>query len=528
MTDPQTATGNPGRRLPPPTFFDPTFERLPAAAAFDGEQPGPVLLLFDPRADRAWVADAAIALATGWNAAGRRTVLADLSIEDPILHERVGVPNLDGVVDLFLYGASLARSARPVPGRGFLLITAGTYTPDPEAILRHPRWEKIVAGFREAQASLLLFVPLDAPELGALGRWASDVVVLGEHGDGELFESIVPPEFRLRAWLTPPARPGSQPPRAVAVPTTPGERFPEPEPVPPWKAPPREPAPPPPAPASHAAEVATYVPAAELPVPDPQWEETVEPEPWTGKRRKSKSIPKERKLSPLMLVLLVLLFIVLAAAAAVTFLPDLLPGWERPAAAPASSARLPGRRPQVAARPAGTARPYSVHVGAYWGVSAYDEAVQLAKRVESGFPGTSAYVFPEETSGILYYKVYAGMLDDTVQAAALRTRLVSARLVNPEAVGGPGGLIQKRPWTFDVGEFPTREAADRRAAEFATQAIYVSPTAVPQTDGSERWTLYAGAYPDSAHAEPMKKTLQSARVPARLVQRVGRAPATSK
>jgi hypothetical protein len=39
MTDSQTATGNPGRRLPPPTFFDPTFERLPAAAAFDGEQP---------------------------------------------------------------------------------------------------------------------------------------------------------------------------------------------------------------------------------------------------------------------------------------------------------------------------------------------------------------------------------------------------------------------------------------------------------------------------------------------------------
>ncbi|MBV9109046.1 MAG: hypothetical protein JO306_06550, partial [Gemmatimonadetes bacterium] len=151
MTDPQTATGTSGRRLPPPTFFDPTFERLPSAAAYDPEHPGPVLLLFDPRADRRWGADAAIALATGWNAAGRRTVLADLSIEDPILHERVGVPNLDGVVDLFLYGASLARSARPVPGRGFLLITAGTYTPEPEAIFRHQRWEKIVEGFREAQ-----------------------------------------------------------------------------------------------------------------------------------------------------------------------------------------------------------------------------------------------------------------------------------------------------------------------------------------------------------------------------------------
>jgi cell division protein FtsN len=95
-------------------------------------------------------------------------------------------------------------------------------------------------------------------------------------------------------------------------------------------------------------------------------------------------------------------------------------------------------------------------------------------------------------------------------------------------VGGPAALIQARPWTFDLGEFPTREAADRRAAQLATAAIYVSPTAIPQTDGTERWTLYAGAYPDSARAEPMKKTLQAARLPARLVQRVGRAPAISK
>lgn len=518
MTDPQTATGNPGHRLPPPTFFDPTFERLPAAAAFDGEQPGPVLLLFDPRADRAWVADAAIALATGWNAAGRRTVLADVSIEDPILHERVGVPNLDGVVDIFLYGSSLARSARPVPGRGFLLITAGTYTPDPEAILSHPRWEKIVAGFREAQASLLLFVPIDAPALATFGRWSNDVVLLGDRGDGELFESVVPDHFRLRAWLTPPARPGAEPSRAPTA-----ERFPEPEPVPPWKAPPRDPAPP--APAEPAA-AAPYLPVADLPVPDPEWEATVDPEPWDRKKRKG--IPKERRVSPLMLVLLVILFIVAAAAAAVTFLPDLLPGFERPAEAPKSATRLPGRRPTAPARPAGTARPYSVYVRAFQGTGAYEAARQEAARVEREFREIPAYVFPEETSGMTYYKVYAGMLDDTVQAAALRARLVDAGLVNPDDVGGPAAMIQARPLTFALGDFPTREAAEARAAELATAAIHAVPTAIPQTDGSERWTLYAGAYPDSARAEPMQRTLQAARLSPRLVTRVGRAPATPK
>jgi hypothetical protein len=169
-----------------------------------------------------------------------------------------------------------------------------------------------------------------------------------------------------------------------------------------------------------------------------------------------------------------------------------------------------------------------VYVSAFQGDRGYDAAVKLARRVESGFAGTAAYVFPEEVRGIVYYKVYAGMLDDTVQAAALRDRLVAAHLANSDGESGPAALIQARPWTFDLGAFPTQAAAAGRAAELATAGIYGSPTAVPQTDGSERWTLYAGAYPDSARAEPMKKTLQSARLPARLVQRVGRAPAISK
>jgi len=100
MTDSAAASDAPGRRLPAPTFFDPSFERLPAPAAFDEGRPGPVLLLFDPRSDREWVADAAVAIATAWNAGGRRTVLADLSLEDPVLHERIGMGNLDGIVDI--------------------------------------------------------------------------------------------------------------------------------------------------------------------------------------------------------------------------------------------------------------------------------------------------------------------------------------------------------------------------------------------------------------------------------------------
>jgi hypothetical protein len=536
MTDPQTATGDPGPRLPPPTFFDPAFERLPAAAAWTGGDPGPVLLLFDPRADRAWVADAAIALATGWNAAGRRTVLADLSIEDPVLHERVGVPNLDGVVDLFLYGASLARSARPVPGRGFLLITAGTYTPDPEAIFRHPRWEKIVAGFREAQASLLLFAPLDARGLPALARWAAEAVVLGDRAEGELFESLVPPGARIRAWLTPPARPGADvrpvDARAAAAPqpAPPSvDRFPQPEPaagIQPWNAPPREPAPRGPQPLPTAADAA-HVPAQALPVPEVQWDDTVAPEPG-GKTRKKKSIPKQRKVSPVLLVLLVLVLMAVAVGVAVAFLPGLLPSKTSGPHARAVGGRLPAPRPTIVAAPAGTPRPYAVFVRAYQGDGGHRAALDLASQVERDFPGTVAYVTPEEMSGVLYYKVMAGMLDDTAQAAALRKRLVDGHVASPDAAGGRSAIVQARPWAYDVGDFPSREAAQTQASALAARAIDTYAVPVPRTDGSESWTLYAGAYPDSARAEPMKKMLEAAGLPARLVRRVGRAPATSK
>ncbi len=117
MTDPHAHAGPPGAPTSP-TFFDPSFERLPSSVGGDTAAPGPVLLVFDRGADREWAADAAVALATGWHAAGRRTVLADLCLEDPFLNERIGMPNQEGVVDIFLYGASLARSARAVPGRG--------------------------------------------------------------------------------------------------------------------------------------------------------------------------------------------------------------------------------------------------------------------------------------------------------------------------------------------------------------------------------------------------------------------------
>ncbi|MDP9348328.1 MAG: hypothetical protein M3P24_04185, partial [Gemmatimonadota bacterium] len=79
-----------GPEVPSTTFFDPASSSLPDALAWSMEHPETVVLLLDASADREWAADVAVALASAWARAGRRVVLADLHLENPVLHERMG------------------------------------------------------------------------------------------------------------------------------------------------------------------------------------------------------------------------------------------------------------------------------------------------------------------------------------------------------------------------------------------------------------------------------------------------------
>lgn len=524
MTDIHSTPGSAGRRLPEPTFFDPSFERLPAAASYDAARTGPVLLLFDRAADRDWAADAAIAIATGWNAAGQRTVLADLSLDDPMLAERIGMSSMEGVVDIFLYGASLARSARPVPGRGFYLISAGTYTPDATAILRDARWEKIISGFRSAGASLLLFVPSDAVGLPALARYAYDAILLGDPSHEAALEKDAPGGVTMNAWLTPPAQPPrpQQPPRpAVAVPEAPAPpaapRFAEPEApagIRPWLAPPRE-AEPVVGEEFRSAEQTVGAPAATLPVPAPDWEKGGE---------EAAPAKKGSRVSALLTLLLLLAVLAGAVYLLLQQYPQLLGGTPGAAKAdPAARAVPAATRGPVAG--AGTALPYAVFVKAY---QEYEPARQLAASVSSRFPDSRFYVTPEMTGDKLYYKVFSGVLADSADAAALRGRLMKAGVVSAEDVGTEEDLILVRPLTLELGETPTQEAAQSRADSLARRAIPAYAVAVPFSDGSERYKVYGGAFTDSAAAAPMMKMVQQAGLPARLVARTGRVPAAQK
>lgn len=458
---------------PPPTVrvADPESDALPEALRPRAHDP-PVLLLLDNAENAQWAARLAIAIAGAWTGGGRRVVLADLHLEDPRLHEYLGEPNLDGVVDTFLYGASLARTARPTVGHGFYLIPAGTYTADVSALYHHPRWDKIVAGFAEANAALVVFAPPSAFPLAERFGASAEIVFFGE--------PLPLPEARSRV-------------RAIVLPAE------------------REMAPVlPPPPEDRTLQIAIE-PLSPLPEAD-FGDATVE-QPPPRKRKHG-----QRGASPLLWAGMVALGL---AAAAVWFFrerPEMLPFQAE--TAPSSAAR-----DAIATRVAGSVGvplAYSVQVKAFDALqAARDEVARNRRRVSD----TPFFVSPERIDGILYHRVMGGMLPDTAAAAALRDRLVEAGVIDAEdASGGAWSLIRDAPLAFGLGGFATRAQAEARADSLFDRGVPAYAVAVPLADGTERWQLYGGAFLDSTSAEGMGEILAAARLPARLERRVGRPP----
>jgi len=125
-------------------------------------------------------AETALGLARAWSEAGHRVVLADLSLDEPILHELLDLPNDEGVTDAVSMGASVGRVAQRVPDTRMFLVSAGTPVADPEALLTRARWKALCQGFVEAGATLVAFAPGEAGTAEGLFGQATDVVLVGE------------------------------------------------------------------------------------------------------------------------------------------------------------------------------------------------------------------------------------------------------------------------------------------------------------------------------------------------------------
>jgi len=137
-----------------------------------------LVALVPTTADLVWAAKAAWDIARIAARGGRRVALIDLGIEEPCLHQTVGLTPSDGIVDAFEYGVSLAKAAHEVDGVFF--IAAGSYTASAGDLYAHTRWRKLQAGFRSEGALLLLF--LSATGLGKLSAVADGAIVLAPEG----------------------------------------------------------------------------------------------------------------------------------------------------------------------------------------------------------------------------------------------------------------------------------------------------------------------------------------------------------
>jgi hypothetical protein len=547
--------------------FTPGSGPVPGSALPGSDYPGPGFFLIATGNDPDWEADAAIAIATAWSAAGRRVVLADLQVDDPRLHERLGLPNLEGVVDIFLYGASLSRNARVVPGRDFFFVAAGTYSADPERVFTHPRWRKLVTGFREAEASILLFVRAGSGDLEPLAAWVRSGILLGSGDAGGVPEGVdvrtalIPPGTEARGasaededvhpadvdgssdgsfgfdWDDPSAESSagadvSEPPphaeraelggaesvdpmAAPHEPVRPTKPAQEPEPISALApATPSEDQEAPSLDVEPASSTRSDTPALSV-TEDPL---ALPPDPRLEGRRRGRREGNAR-LTRLILGTLVLM---IAAGVLVYLLvtqyPDLFAARGDPTTSPAAQAEDP--RP-AAVEPAGAALQYAVFAKSFNTLEGAREHAAEENRARRTIP---FYVVPERRQGVLHFLVMAGFAADTMQALQIRQHLVEAGSVDPEDAAGEWALIQHRPLAFYFNEIRTREAATEAVDNLWAVGVPAYAVPLPYTDGSERWRLYGGAYPDSARAEDMREMISAANLPARLIERVGRSP----
>lgn len=190
----------------PADVYDPEQGEIPARVAGVLEHLGSANLLLVAGSDArrtGWAERAAVALARAWSARGAGVVLADLCFDDPVLHDLVGVPNDEGVSDIFLFGASLERTVRVAGEGGLALLPAGPFAPDPEAILTDAAWERILAAAAGSGQALWLYVPATAVGIERLAVRVGRALVLASPAESGLVAASLPGGCDVAAVLQP-------------------------------------------------------------------------------------------------------------------------------------------------------------------------------------------------------------------------------------------------------------------------------------------------------------------------------------
>jgi hypothetical protein len=429
-------------------------------------------------------------LARAAASAGRRVALVDCHVDEPHLHTVIGEPNEEGIVDVFEYGASLSRIAQQQPEENLYFLPAGTFTPDPAALMGHQRWRRLSAGFRHEDAVMLLFLPGDL--VGAIAQNLDGIVALAP-GSAEAGFAFAP---ELQAALD-----GGVPLLATLTDAE-------------WQSQ-----------AASAAEAGVDAPAVGLPVVERP------PAPARERHEAGAAVPAptvtppvfRRGSSPAVRVAQVRWgvyapLLLLAAAAAVANyrmelglgdlgLSKVLPsGWVGSSGSASGAASgAPPLTPHAV-----DSLPFAVQVSSW---TALEPALDAADALEER--GFLPIVTPLRLGTQLWYRVYVGPVATQDAADSLRVAVRAAGFDRPLAAVG-----SRVPLSYALERLVTPAAA--RAARARLRAAGVPAFVLGRADGS--YQVFAGAFQSAEQASYLDSLLTSNGRAGRLGPRVGFRP----
>jgi len=494
-----------------------------------------LVLAAESSRQRRWAISTAIEIVRKL-AGERKVVLADVRGQTPSsIAEALGVGEGEGIVDVLFRGASFSAVARRPESENFFFLSAGSAPPPLQVFYHHPRWQKIASRLAAADAHLLPCVSAeDWLESGPIPGFAACILLNGSGreielpgGARKLAEFLAPVEIREEA-LTVDARPddavkpdSESAPQATTGPADTTRQDQQPEVEPPVEAEP-----------SLTAE-----PAFEIETPASAAEEAEESGPssaaWSsdaeaGHHRSEGrfgpmsgllSGPRRRSIVPAAalvaaIVLVVVLWKVIGGPQAPEGAETLAVTDTTEAAGPAA----PAAGPDLAGgRPRGVNLPYSVAIASY---SSLDDA--LARQRELARADLPVYVAPTPVRGVVYYRVFAGMLSEREQGEALMADLVRRGIKDTVRAWD----VRPARYAFSFGIYPTARDARSVVETLQGQGVPAYTVPAPAVAGSDdiAYHVYAGGYEEREDAQPLRTIIERAGLEIKLVERVGWVP----
>jgi septal ring-binding cell division protein DamX len=478
-----------------------------------------LVLAADSPRQRRWAVNTAIEIVRLLTDQRPKVVLADLQTKRPsALAAALGVEDGPGISDVLFRDAAFSKVAGRPEGETFFFLNLGGSPPPIQVLFRHPRWAKIAARLQETDAHLLPCVSADDwLEAGPIPGFEACIVLnaaaLEVELPGEarrLAEFLAPPEIREEEsdavdlpWYAS-SEPETQPMHGAARPA--GEPAPA-------AAPPDEPTP----------EPLAATPPAPATAPEP---DALPPRSGPIFRP-----ARRRHLAPLAIAavgaaLILALWQTVGSRQIPESSGDLVAAADTTSAAaavtaaaePAEPAQETGEGEEEPAaggtRLTEVALPYSVAIAAY---SSLDDAVSRQRewtRADLPF-----YVAPTVVRGVVYYRVFAGMLPERENAEELMDQLVRDGVKDTIRSWD----VRQAGLAFNFGTYASSQEARAVLENLFGHGVpaYMVPAAGGADADSIAYRVYAGGYERAEDALPLRERIEQAGFEVELIERVG-------